>query len=86
MMYVLALILPPVPLFMIGKMFQAIFNLILFVLSIVIFIVSFSFASFISFPLWLIAVVHALIVVHNHRTDTRMREIARDAAAGQDRR
>jgi hypothetical protein len=81
-MYVLALILPPVSLFLIGKIFQAIFNLILFALSIVIFVGTFSFGSFISFPLWVISVVHALFVVHNHRTDTRMKEIARDAATG----
>lgn len=80
MMYVLALILPPVSLLVIGKVFQGLFNLIVFVLAIVLWVLSLGIFSFITFPLWILAVVHALFVVHNHRTDNRLREIARDAA------
>ena len=82
MMYVLALILPPVALLVIGKVFQGIFNLILFVIAGVLWFLSLGFASFITFPLWIVCIVHALFVVDNHRTDNRLREIARDAAAG----
>ncbi len=76
MLYIIGIILPPIALFMTGKVVQAIFNLIIFVLSILIFIGTLGFGSFLSFPLWIVAVIHALFVVHGHNSDKKIEKIA----------
>ena len=63
MMYLLAIIIPPLALLLSGRLFHAIFNAILWGLSIVIFVFTLGIASFISSPLWIIAVVHAVYLV-----------------------
>ena len=78
MMYLVAIIVPPLALLMSGRLFHAIINAILWGLSIVIFIFSFGLGSFISGPLWIIAVVHAVYLVHKERSEDRMREIAEE--------
>ncbi len=80
MLYILGIILPPIALFVVGKPIQAIFNLIIFVLSGLIFIGTLGFGSFLSFPLWIVAVIHALFVVHGHNSDKKIERIA-DAVA-----
>ncbi|GEM_PF-2192038 len=65
---------------MVGKPIQAIFNLIIFVLSGLIFVGTLGFGSFLSFPLWIVAVIHALLVVHGHNSDKKIEKIA-DAVA-----
>ena len=72
MMYLLAIILPPVALLMTGKIFQAIFNLVLIVVAIIIFVVTVGFGSFLSFPLYIISIIHAVFVVHGDRTDQKI--------------
>lgn len=72
MMYILAIILPPLALLMTGKIFQAIFNLIMIVLSIIIFVFTLGFGSFFSFPLYIIAIIHAVFVVHGSKTDSKI--------------
>jgi hypothetical protein len=57
---------------MTGKIFQAIFNLIMIVLAIIIFVGTLGFGSFFSFPLYIIAIIHAVFVVHGVRTDQRI--------------
>ena len=71
-MYILAILLPPIALLLSGKIFQAIINLILIFLSIVIFVVTLSFGSFISFPLYIISIIHAVFVVHGARIDRKI--------------
>ena len=44
-MYILAMILPPIALLLSGNIFQAIINLIIILLSIVIFVVTLSLAA-----------------------------------------
>ena len=80
MLYILAIILPPIALFVAGKPIQGILNAVLFLLSIIIFAVSIGTLSFLSFPLWVVAVVHALFVVHGYRTDQKITKIAREVA------
>jgi hypothetical protein len=46
--------------------------------SIVIFLLSLGFGSFLSGPLWIIAVIHAVYLVHKGRSEEKMREIARE--------
>jgi mannitol-specific phosphotransferase system IIBC component len=78
MMYLVAIIVPPLALLLSGRLFHAIFNAIPWGLSIVIFVFSFGLGSFISSPLWIIAVVHAIYLVHKERAEDRMREIAEE--------
>ena len=75
MSYLLALIIPPVAIFIAGKPIQGIINAIIFVISILVFIGTLGFGSFLSFPLWVVAVIHALFVVHGNRNDQRTRDL-----------
>ncbi|MCZ6819066.1 MAG: YqaE/Pmp3 family membrane protein [Calditrichaeota bacterium] len=72
MIYILAIILPPVALLISGKIFQAILNLILIAVAIVIFVFTFGIGSFLSHPLWIISIIHAVFVVHGVRTDRKL--------------
>ena len=83
MMYLLALILPPVALLLSGKIFQAIFNFILIIISIVIFVGTLSLGSFISFPLYIISIIHAVLVVHGVRSDRKIEEAVSKARSEQ---
>jgi hypothetical protein len=78
MMYLIALIVPPLALLMQGRIFGAIINLVLFVLAGGLFVLSLGILHFITFPIWVLCVVWAIVVVHNDRSDARMREIARE--------
>ncbi len=71
MMYILAIVLPPLALLIQGRVIQAVLNLILFVLSIVFAIFSFG-------TLWMICVAWAIYVVYRDRSDNRIRRIAEE--------
>ena len=81
MMYLLALILPPIALFAVGKPVQGILNLIIGLLAVVILVFSLGIASGISFVLWLIVAAHAIFAVHLSKADARTQKII-DAAGG----
>ena len=68
MHYFLALILPPVAILMAGKLFQAVFNGILFVVGLIFFLFGGGFLS-------LLCIIHAFFVVHGHKQDKRQKEI-----------
>jgi uncharacterized membrane protein YqaE (UPF0057 family) len=68
MHYFLALILPPLAILLAGKPFQSIFNLILFVVGVI------SFLLF-GFLLWGLCIIHAFFVVHGRKQDKRTKEI-----------
>jgi len=68
MIYVLAIFIPPLALLIQGKIFQALFNAILWVVGIVFVIIG-------GWILWAITVVHAIIVVHGARSDARTQKI-----------
>ena len=57
-----------------GRLFHAIISAILWGLSIVISVFSLGIGSFISGPIWIIAVVHAVYLVHKERAEDRVRE------------
>ena len=78
MLYLVALILPPLALLMVGAWFQAILNFILFVLAGLLFIGTLSIASPITFPMWVICVAWALIVVYRAKDEARTRRIVSD--------
>lgn len=73
-MYLLAIFCSPLALLFTGKPFQALFNLILYVLSIVcwITIVLHSVGLF----LWAVALIHAILAINAAHEDRRARMIA----------
>jgi hypothetical protein len=74
MMYLLAIFCSPLALLFTGKPFQALFNLILYILSLVcwITIVLHSVGLF----LWAVAFIHAALAIHSAHEDRRARMIA----------
>ena len=75
MLYLVAIVLPPVAILMTGAWFQAIINLILFVVSIVLALMTFG-------TLWMICVGWALFVVYRHYDEQRLRRVADEARRG----
>lgn len=84
LMYLLALILPPVALFVCGRIFQGVFNLLVCILAIVIVLGTLGLGSGVSFVLWIAAIVHAVFVVHNDRADARVERAVKKAVKGGD--
>ena len=68
MHYLLALILPPIAILMAGKVFQAAFNLIFYVVGAVFFLLGGP-------VLMLLCIAHAFFVVHGHKQDKRTDKI-----------
>lgn len=68
MIYLIAIVIPPLALLMEGKIFQAIINALFWILGII-------FVLFGGFILWAITIVHAIIVVHGARSDARTQKI-----------
>ena len=74
MIYLIALFCSPLALLLTGKPISALFNLILYILSIV-FWVTIIFHE-VGFVLWLLAVIHAVLAINNARENRRARWIA----------
>jgi len=78
MIYLVAIFLPPLALLIYGKIFQAIFNLLIWLLA----VITLPFAIFpvittgLSMFIWGIAVLHAVLAVNSAKQDARAREIA----------
>lgn len=72
MIYLVALVLPPLALLLYGKIFQAIFNLLIYVLAWVVFIFSLFLGGSPGFVLWLVAALHAILVINNVKKDARI--------------
>ena len=83
MIYLVAILFPPLALLVYGKIFQAIFNLLLCLIALVSFV--FAILPFITLTLfmviWGVAVLHAVLAVNSAKQDARAREIA-DAMRG----
>lgn len=75
MIYLLALLLPPLALLIYGKIFQAIFNLILYVLAWVVFVFSLVLGGSPGFVLWLICALHAILAINAAKKDARARAV-----------
>jgi hypothetical protein len=73
MLYLLAIFCAPLALLFIGKWFQAILNFVLYATALVFAITIVLFQ--LGVIAWLIGVVHAVLVVNNHRADQRSRAI-----------
>lgn len=84
MIYLVALVLPPLALLLYGKIFQAIFNLLIYVLAWVVFVFSLFLGGSPGFVLWLVAALHAILVINNVKKDARMASLL--STAGDRRR
>ncbi|MGM0481535.1 MAG: YqaE/Pmp3 family membrane protein [Pseudomonadota bacterium] len=67
MLYVIAILFPPLAVLFTGKIFQFIFNLILAALGIFLAVVTLGAFGLI----YILAVVHAVVVVHSYRQEKR---------------
>ena len=74
MIYLVAIFCSPLALLLTGKPVSALFNFILYILSIVFWIT--IIFHHIGFLLWLAAFVHAVLAINNAREDRRARWIA----------
>jgi hypothetical protein len=77
MIYLIAIFCSPLALLLAGKPVSAIFNLILYVLSIVCWATIILHTA--GFVLWLLAFVHAVLAINSAREDRRARWIANAA-------
>jgi hypothetical protein len=76
-LYLVAIILPPLAVLLCGKPFQAIFSLILLVLGLLIFIGTLGLANGITFVIWIGCIAHAMFTVSGRN------QAARDRALGE---
>jgi hypothetical protein len=73
MIYLAAIFISPLALLLVGKWFQAILNLVLYVVSIVLVVtIVFSWAGFIC---WAVGVAHAVLVINSHKAEKRHQEM-----------
>lgn len=75
MLYLVSIVVPPLGILLCGKPFQAIFNLILLVLALLILIGTLGLGSGVSFVFWILAVVHAFFVVNGRNQAQRDQKI-----------
>ena len=74
MIYLVAIFCSPLALLLSGKPVSALFNLVLYILSIVCWITIILHAA--GFLLWAVAFVHAVLAINSAREDRRARWIA----------
>jgi hypothetical protein len=78
--YLAAIFVAPLALLLCGKWFQAILNLVLYNVAIVLVVTMvFSWAGVI---VWAVGVLHAVLVIHNHKAERRNQALI-DAVKGQ---
>lgn len=73
MLYILAILIPPLAVLFTGKIFQLLFNIILTALGVVLFFASFGALGLV----YILAIIHAIIVVHGYRRDKRDERLVR---------
>lgn len=71
MLYLVAIIVSPLAVLLCGKPFQAVFNLVLLIVGILIFFGTLGLASGITFVLWIACIAHAMFTVHRRNQDAR---------------
>jgi hypothetical protein len=73
MIYLLAFFCSPLALLLTGKPISALFNLVLYVLSIAFWLTIILFHA--GFVIWAVAVLHAILTINNSREERRARRI-----------
>ncbi len=74
MIYLLAFFVPPLALLLIGRWFQAIFNLVLYVVAILLSLTIVFWAPA-GLIVWGICVLHAVLAINADKADRRNREL-----------
>jgi hypothetical protein len=80
-LYLVAIVLPPLSVLLCGKPFQAFFNLVLLILALLILIGSFGLGSGITFVIWVACIAHGMFTVHGRNQDLRDRTL-RESISG----
>jgi hypothetical protein len=75
MIYLVALVLPPLALLLYGKVFQAIINFVIYALAWVVFVFSLFLGGSPGFVLWLIAALHAILAINDAKKNARAMSI-----------
>lgn len=73
MLYLLAIFCAPLALLFVGKWFQAILSVVLYATALVFAVTIILFK--LGLVAWLIGVVHAVLVINNHRAEKRSRAL-----------
>lgn len=76
MLYLVAIILPPLAILLCGKPFQAIFSVILLVLGVLVFVGTLGLANGITFVIRIGCIAHAMFTVHGRNQAARDRALA----------
>ena len=74
-MYLLAILVPPLAILLSGRVFQAVFNTLLWLLGLVLIVLPFVPGLM----TWALAAAWALLVVHNRKQEARDRRLVEDA-------
>ncbi len=75
MIYLLAIVLPPLALLLYGRVLQAIINLVIWLAAVIVFVASLTLLAGLSAALWLVCVVHAILVINRVQNDRRNRAL-----------
>ncbi|MEZ5758795.1 MAG: hypothetical protein R3D86_11295 [Emcibacteraceae bacterium] len=75
MIYLVAIICPPLALLFKGKIFQALLNGLLWLLSVVMFVFSLGILGGLTFPVWIITIAWAILSVKSANDDERTQQI-----------
>jgi hypothetical protein len=81
--YLLALFVPPLAVLLAGKPFQALVNVVFYGVAIVLLVMTFMFGGLLGWPFWLLAAVHAVLVVHGHHADERNARVLKATRAAE---
>ncbi|HEX9466718.1 MAG TPA: hypothetical protein VGB82_29305 [Alphaproteobacteria bacterium] len=79
MIYLVAIFISPLALLLIGKWFQAILNLVLYVAAWILTLTIVFHAG--GFICWALGVLHAVLAINSHRAERRHREMMSVLAA-----
>lgn len=75
MIYLVAILCPPLALLFKGKIFQAIINGVLWVISAVLFVFSFGILGPLTFPIWIVTIIWGVLSVKGANDQERHQEI-----------
>lgn len=78
MMYLLAVIVPPLAILLHGRPFQAVFNALLWIGGLLFILLPFVAGQ----AAWLLAVIWAVAVIYNRRGEARDRRLIQEAMRG----
>jgi type IV secretory pathway TrbD component len=69
--YLVALVAPPLALLLTGRVLQAILSFFIYAAAWVAFFITIFLGGSLGFVLWLVAALHAVLVINNARKDAR---------------